>query len=67
MLSIPQTIIDDLTTKVTALAAKYETSLMEVEQKIDEASKDLSSMLRELTGAEFDMQAYGELEKLLNR
>ena len=40
---------------------------MEVEQKIGEASKDLSSMLKELTGSEFDMQAYGELEKLLNR
>ena len=67
LLSIPQTIIDDLTTKVTALAAKYETGLMEVEQKIDEASSGLSSMLKELTGSEFDMHAYGELEKLLNR
>ena len=67
LLSIPQTIIDVLTTKVTVLSAKYETGLMEVEQKIGEASKDLSSMLKELTGSEFDMQAYGELEKLLNR
>lgn len=67
LLSIPQAIIDDLTAQVINLAVKYETGLMEVEQKIDEASTSLSSMLKELTGSEFDMHAYGELEKLLNR
>ena len=67
LLLIPQAIIDELTAKVKNLVIKYETGLMEVEQKIDEASTGLSSMLKELTGSEFDMQAYGELERLLNR
>jgi type I restriction enzyme S subunit len=50
---------------VSALATKYETGLLEVEMNITEASKELSSMLEELTGSEFDLQAYKEFKNTL--
>ena len=66
LLSIPETIVDDLTTKVVALAAKYETGLVAIEDSIASASGELSEMLDGLTGSAFDMQAYKEFERLLN-
>ncbi len=65
LLSMTGSIIDDLTDKVTSLAAKYETGLVEVEQTITSASESLSLMLDELTGSKFDMQAYNQLKELL--
>ena len=66
LLSIPEVIIERLVTKVLALAAKYETSLVEVEQKIVDASNKLSTLLDELTGSEFDIQACSELKNSLS-
>lgn len=65
LFSIPEVIIERLASKVLALAAKYETGLVEVEQKIVDASNKLSTMLDELTGSEFDMQACSELKNTL--
>ena len=65
MLSMTGGIIDDLTDKVTSLAAKYETGLVEVEQTITDASESLSLMLDELAGSKYDMQAYNQLKELL--
>lgn len=66
LLSIPEVIIERLVTKVLALAAKYETGLVEVEQKIVDASNKLSTLLDELTGSEFDIQACSELKNSLS-
>ena len=66
LLSIPKTIVEDLTTKVINLAAKYETGLVNIEESIASASSELSMMLNGLTGSTFDMQAYKEFERLLN-
>ena len=65
LLSMPRAIVDNLAAKVSALALKYETGLLEVEQNIADASNALSIMLDDLTGSKFDLQAYKELEKLL--
>ena len=65
LLSMTGGIIDDLTDKVTSLAAKYETGLVEVEQTITDASESLSLMLDELAGSKYDMQAYNQLKELL--
>lgn len=65
LLSMTGSIIDELTDKVTTLAAKYETGLVDVEQTITSASESLSLMLDELTGSKFDMQAYTQLKELL--
>lgn len=66
LLFSPQSIIDELTAKVSNLAVKYEIGLIEVEQNIVNASRELSAMLDELTGAEFDMQACNELKNTLS-
>ena len=66
LLSIPEAIVDDLSSKVVALAAKYDTGLVDVERRIASASADLSEMLGGLNGSASDMQAYKEFEKLLN-
>lgn len=63
--SMPDIIVDDLRTKVTYLAAKYQIGLVEVDNNIREYSQALSSMLDGLTGSEFDMQAYKQLKQLL--
>ena len=65
LLSMPRAIEDDLATKISALAAKYKTGLLDVEQQIVDASEELSTMLDDLTGSKFDLQAYKELETLL--
>lgn len=64
--SLPDSIVDDLTSKVASLAAKYQIGLVEVENNIREYSQALSSMLDGLTGSEFDMQAYKQLKELLD-
>ena len=67
LLAIPQAIIDDLTSRMSILATKYETGLVEVEKNIDDASDSLSLMLDDLTGLQFDMQAYNQLKELLKQ
>ena len=62
---LPSGIVEDLSRKVSALAAKYKTGLTEVERQIVTASQELSKMLDGLTGSESDMQAFKEFEKLL--
>ena len=64
---MPSLIMDELTTKVTTLATKYETGLVEVEEEIADASKALSKMLDGLVGSEFDMLAYKQFDELLKQ
>ena len=62
---LPESIIDSLVTKVTALASKYATTYFEVENKIAETEKELCAMIDELTGDEFDMKGLSEFKSLL--
>ena len=62
---LPDTIIADFTTKLEKLAAKYSITFSEVEDQIVETEKELSGMLDQLTGEDFDMQGLAELKKLL--
>ena len=62
---LPETVIDSLVTKVTALASKYATTYFEVENQITETEKDLCAMLDELEGNEFDMKGLSEFKSLL--
>ena len=54
-----------LVSKLEKLAAKYSTTLPDVEDQILETEKDLSEMLDLLTGDEFDMRGVAELKKML--
>ena len=53
--SLPSAIVDALVAKLKALAAKYETTLSDVETKIETAGSNLVSMLGELDGNADDL------------
>ncbi len=62
---LPGTTIADFIASLEKLAAKYSTTISDVEAKIEETEKELSGMLDLLTGNEFDMQGLSEFKKLL--
>ncbi len=62
---LPNGIINNLVAKLEIIAKKYETTLKEVEDDIKDTSKELSLMVDELDGNEFDMQGLKALQELL--
>ena len=62
---LPDTVIDGLVAKISALATKYETTYFEVENEIVQTEKILGAMIDSLTGSDFDMRGLSELKSLL--
>lgn len=62
---LPEVIIDNLTNALQSLAQKYETTLVDVENEINRTQKELSVMIDELSGNEFDMQGLNAFQELL--
>jgi type I restriction enzyme M protein len=62
---MPENIIGDLTSRVSALAEKYATTYKELEAEIKETEESLVSMMDELTGSDHDMQGLKEFQSLL--
>jgi len=62
---LPDGVINTLTSKIQALAIKYETTLTDIENDIQETSKELSLMVDELDGGKFDMQGLKAFQELL--
>lgn len=62
---LPTTEIDSFIAKVKALNEKYSTTYADVCSQIDEAEQELSGMLGQLTGNEYDMAGINELMTLL--
>lgn len=65
VLGVPQTIIDSLISKVEALASKYDTTYVDLENKIKSTQSELATMLEELTGSDTDLQALAQFRSLL--
>ncbi len=63
--TLPTTEIDSFIAKAKALNEKYSTTYADVCSQIDEAEKELSGMLGQLTGSEYDMAGINELMTLL--
>lgn len=61
---LPENIIDNLTKAVQQLSKKYETTFFDIEREIEETERELSDMIDELTGDEFDMKGLSELKAL---
>ena len=57
--------IKEFAVKIEKLADKYNTTMADIEEEIDQTEKELSSMIDMLEGNEFDMQGLAELKKLL--
>lgn len=62
---LPQSVIDGFIEKVEALKRKYATTLVDVENDIHATSLELSAMIDDLRGNEYDMAALGEFKRLL--
>ena len=63
--TLPEKIIADFVGRLEKLAAKYETTFEDVEAQIQDTEKELSGMMAQLTGSEFDLQGLAELQKFL--
>ena len=62
---MPDALVCDLASKLKTLCAKYETTLKNLSEQIEASEKELSSMIDELVGDDFDMAGLSELQKLL--
>jgi type I restriction enzyme M protein len=62
---LPLVILDNLVTKVQALADKYATTFSDVEEEISETEATISEMIEQLTGSDVDMKGLTELKNLL--
>ncbi|MDV5392999.1 type I restriction-modification system subunit M [Shewanella xiamenensis] len=63
--AMPSAVITQLTSQVQALADKYAVTYSQVANEIKTTEQELSQMMGELTGNEFDMQGLAELTNLL--
>ena len=62
---LPQRVISDFVQQLKGLVEKYDTTLMDVEYDIQEASASLASMIDELTASKHDLEALDEFKKIL--
>ena len=66
ILELPKDVIHTLSDKIKALSEKYAITFASVEKDIREAEIELSSLIGDLTGNEYDMKGLEELQALLN-
>lgn len=59
-------LVNDFSKKIENLSKKYEKTLMDVENEILTTEKELSLMIDELVGDEYDMKGLNEFKSLLN-
>ncbi len=62
---LPKGIIDNLANTIQTLAQKYETTLKDVEDEMHQTQTELSTMIDELDGGEWDMQGLKAFRGLL--
>lgn len=63
--SMPNTIVEELITKVSSISMKYNETFEDVERNIATTKKKLSILLDELCGNEFDLKGLSEFKLLL--
>ncbi|WP_317301142.1 type I restriction-modification system subunit M [Allobaculum stercoricanis] len=62
---LPDTIVNNLVSKIQTLQSKYATTYFEVEVQIKETEQQLAAMIDNLVGDEFDMKGLSEFKSLL--
>lgn len=65
MIDLPNSIIQTLTDKIKQLSKKYDNTLIDLEHEINESEKELSTLIDDLTGNDYDMQGLKEFQQLL--
>lgn len=63
---LPKEIINNFIKNIEKISNKYETTLVNLEDEIKDVESELSCMIGELTGDEFDMKGLSELKALLS-
>lgn len=63
--SMPINILDILVSRLKALSKKYAVTMKQTEEELISAEKNLSLMIDDLVGNEYDMAGLSELKKLL--
>jgi type I restriction enzyme M protein len=63
---LPNDIIHTLSDKIKSLSEKYAVTLASVEKEIKEAENELSILINDLTGNEYDIKGLEALQALLN-
>ena len=63
--AMPDSIIASLENAVQALADKYAITYLELGEQIEKSEKELSDMIDELTGNEYDMKGLAEFKALM--
>lgn len=63
---LPKEIINNFIKNIEKISNKYETTLVNLEDEIKDVESQLSEMIDELTGDEFDMKGLSELKALLS-
>ena len=58
-------VISNLVKKIEAISSKYSETLIDIDKQIKKEEKELSSMIDELTGSEYDMKGLEEFKSLL--
>jgi type I restriction enzyme M protein len=66
IVKLPQEIINDISNKVKSLNEKYNSTLSEITDEIEENQATLISLIDELEGDDFDMEGLSELKSLLS-
>ena len=64
---LPNDVIHILSDKIKSLSEKYAITFASVEEEIKEAEIELSNLISDLTGNEYDLKGLEELQALLNR
>ncbi len=59
-------LINNFTKKIESLSKKYSITLMDLEKDINSSEKEISNMIDDLTGNDFDMKGLNEFKSLLN-
>ena len=62
---MPETILNQLASKVQSIAGKYEDTLSDVEEEIIETESKLTAMIEKLSGNEVDMMGLNELKRII--
>ena len=63
--TLPDLVISTLTNKVNFLEKKYEETMGDISEKIEETEKHLDLMLDDLVGDKYDAEGIKEFQKLL--
>ncbi|MEY8321663.1 type I restriction-modification system subunit M [Lachnospiraceae bacterium 46-61] len=65
IMELPNYVVNELVSKLYSIAKKYETTFAEIEAEIAETEANLSKMIDDMEGNEFDMLGLAEFQKLL--